>query len=187
MSTLISHGRKDPRSEGIRPLIEFVQLKQNHEPEVRRRQLPKKAPEPKRPPRQPKLNLAKKTEPPNAMDQVSMPALSLGPEGIGNHAFLAGSGSGFNRQDAEEVPLVRINPQYPRRARVKGIEGIVLVQFIVTKSGAVREVEIVEANPPGIFNRDVRKAVLRWKYKPKLVNGKAVERTLLEEFVFKLE
>ena len=75
--------------------------------------------------------------------------------------------------DGEYLPLVRMEPQYPRRAAERGIEGWVTVEFTVTEDGTVADPFVLEAEPENIFNRAALKAVLRFKYKPKVVNGVA--------------
>ena len=75
--------------------------------------------------------------------------------------------------DGEYLPLVRMEPQYPRRAQERGIEGWVTVEFTVTEDGTVADPFVLEAEPKNIFNRAALKAVLRFKYKPKVVNGVA--------------
>lgn len=73
--------------------------------------------------------------------------------------------------DGEYLPLVRMEPAYPRRAAERGIEGWVTVEFTVTEDGTVTDPFVLEAEPENIFNRAAIKAVLRFKYKPKVVNG----------------
>lgn len=75
--------------------------------------------------------------------------------------------------DGEYLPLVRMEPAYPRRAAERGIEGWVTVEFTVTEDGTVADPFVLEAEPEKIFNRAAIKAVLRFKYKPKVVNGVA--------------
>ena len=64
---------------------------------------------------------------------------------------------------------------YPRRALQRGIEGFVIVEFTVTTSGSVRDPVVVEANPAGIFEQAAMDAALKFKYKPRVVNGVATE------------
>ena len=64
---------------------------------------------------------------------------------------------------------------YPRRAAARGIEGYVLLEFTVTKTGAVRDPRVLESKPPGIFDRAAMNASLKFKYKPKVVNGEPIE------------
>ena len=66
-------------------------------------------------------------------------------------------------------------PASPRRAQTRGIEGYVLLEFVVTKTGAVRDPVVIEAKPPGIFDRSAINAALKFKYKPKVVNGEPID------------
>ncbi len=83
-------------------------------------------------------------------------------------------GGGFS-SDGEYLPIVKVAPIYPRRAQTRGIEGYVLLEFTVTKTGAVRDPHILESKPPGIFDRSALNAALKFKYKPKVVNGIAID------------
>ena len=83
-------------------------------------------------------------------------------------------GCGFS-SDGEYLPIVKVAPQYPRRAQTRGIQGYVILEYIVTKTGAVRDPVVVDAKPPGIFNRAAINAALKYKYKPKVVNGEAID------------
>jgi protein TonB len=83
-------------------------------------------------------------------------------------------GGGFS-SDGEYLPIVKVAPQYPRRAQTRGIQGYVILEYIVTKTGAVRDPVVVDAKPPGIFNRAAINAALKYKYKPKVVNGEAID------------
>ena len=83
-------------------------------------------------------------------------------------------GGGYST-DGEYLPIVKVNPQYPRRAQTRGIEGYVIVEYWVTKTGAVRDPVVIDAKPPGIFNRAAINAALKYKYKPKVINGEPVD------------
>ena len=67
-----------------------------------------------------------------------------------------------------------MQPIYPRRALTRGLEGFVLLEFVVTETGSVRDPVVLEAQPPGVFNRAAIQAVLKFKYKPKIVDGEPV-------------
>ena len=79
--------------------------------------------------------------------------------------------------NSELVPLVAIAPQYPTRAAQRGIEGWCLVSFTVDGRGNVIEdsIVVVEAEPPGVFDRTSMRAVTRFKYQPQVVDGEGVE------------
>jgi protein TonB len=78
--------------------------------------------------------------------------------------------------DTDVIPLVRIAPEYPRRALRRGIEGWVQVQFTITPTGAVTDPKVVAADPPELFDEAAIRSILRWRYNPKIEDGVAVER-----------
>jgi len=78
--------------------------------------------------------------------------------------------------DTDVVPLVRIPPEYPRRALSQGIEGWVIVEFTISETGAVMDAKVVDAQPKKIFDDAALKAIARWRYNPKVENGVAVKR-----------
>lgn len=84
-------------------------------------------------------------------------------------------GAGLQATDGEYLPIVKIAPQYPRRALNRGIQGYVIVEYIVTKQGTIRDPVVIEAEPEIIFNEAAVNSVLRYKYKPRVVNGEPVE------------
>jgi len=90
--------------------------------------------------------------------------------------------------DRDIIPLVRINPDYPPRALSRGVEGYVIVQFTITAAGMVKDVIVVEAKPKGLFDDAAVRAVGRWRYNPKVVDGVAVERVGIQTMItFQLE
>ena len=82
---------------------------------------------------------------------------------------------GFSGSEGEYLPVVKVQPIYPRRALQRGISGYVVVEFTVTKSGSVTDVKVVEEEPSGIFSRSAMNAASKFKYKPRIVDGKAVD------------
>jgi protein TonB len=65
------------------------------------------------------------------------------------------------------VPLSRVNPVFPRQAIKDGVQGgRVTVNVYVNADGTVREVLIVNATPPRVFDREVQRALLQWKFPP---------------------
>ena len=62
-------------------------------------------------------------------------------------------GAGLQATDGEYLPIVKVAPQYPRRALSRGIEGYVIVEYTVTKLGTVRDPVVIDAKPETMFNR----------------------------------
>jgi protein TonB len=61
-------------------------------------------------------------------------------------------------------------------AAQRRIEGWVIVEFNISVVGRVKDAKVVSAEPPRIFDREALRAIRKWKYKPKVENGVAVER-----------
>lgn len=135
------------------------------------------------------------TPPPPDMSTDSSTTLDTDSIGVaavveeGNSSDSGGGGLGaLMSADGDAVPLVRVPPQYPERAQQRGIEGRVLVEFTISKSGSVKDAKVVAAEPSDIFNAAAVKSVMQWKYNPKIENGKAVEqRGIRTSVVFKLD
>ena len=83
-------------------------------------------------------------------------------------------GFGFGITDGEYLPIVKVAPVYPSRALIRGLEGYVIVEFTVTTNGSVRDVFVVESTST-LFERAATTAALKFKYKPRVIDGEAVE------------
>ena len=78
------------------------------------------------------------------------------------------------------------SPDYPPTALAQRITGNVMLEFTVSISGEPRDVRVIEATPPGIFDQAAISAVKRWRYAPLLVNGAAVEVPVKTRMRFEL-
>ena len=112
--------------------------------------------------------------PPPAMDKVK-PESQMEISAVGVNIRLDGSGFGLTPSDGEYLPIVKVRPQYPERARARGIEGYVIVEFTVTKQGTTKDIRVVEAQPGGVFDRSAMRAAAKFKYKPRVVDGVPIE------------
>ena len=79
-----------------------------------------------------------------------------------------------------------IAPTYPARARERGTEGWVDLEFTVTKDGTTRDAVVRAAEPAETFDRAATDAVRRWRYEPRVVNGAVVEQRVETRLRFKL-
>jgi protein TonB len=86
------------------------------------------------------------------------------------------SSASISASDSEMLPIVTIEPQYPQRAASRGIEGWCLVQFTVTAQGTVDEnsIQVIDADPPNIFDSSSSRAVSRFKFNARVSDGQAV-------------
>jgi protein TonB len=90
--------------------------------------------------------------------------------------------------DGSYVPIFKVPPIYPRRAQERGIEGCVMLEFAVTKVGAVRDPVVLWSIPSGIFDRAAMRSALKFKYKPQIRDGVAIEVTgVLNQITFIIE
>lgn len=69
--------------------------------------------------------------------------------------------------EAVKADLVAVNarpPNYPWRARRKGIEGFVKLEFSLDDDGKVTDVEVLDAMPEGVFEKAASRAISRWTF-----------------------
>jgi protein TonB len=96
--------------------------------------------------------------------------------------------TGMSSGDGEYLPIVKVAPIYPRRAQTRGISGYCIVEYTVTTTGAIRDPQPVDCQPQGIFERASVKAAEKFKYKPRVVDGNAIEVAGVQnKFTFELE
>lgn len=95
--------------------------------------------------------------------------------------------SGIGLSDGDIQPIRKFAPAYPRSSQSRGIEGYVVVKFTVNKMGAVENIIIVESTHAA-FERPSLRAVAKYKYKPRVIDGVAVKvNDIMEKISFKLE
>lgn len=83
---------------------------------------------------------------------------------------------GIATGDGDYLPIAKVSPVYPRRALAEGITGDCMVRYTVTTAGTVKDVSVVEgACDHDSFARPSIEAAERFKYKPRVVDGTAVE------------
>jgi protein TonB len=62
------------------------------------------------------------------------------------------------------------------------------VEYTVTTSGSIKNPVAVDCDPPGYFEKTSVKASLKFKYKPRVIDGEAIEVPGVQNrFTFKLE
>lgn len=89
--------------------------------------------------------------------------------------------------DADVIPLNEVLPVYPDSARRRGIEGYVQLAFTITAEGRVENVRVLESSPARVFDREARRAALRWRFAPRTENGQLVAREAVKKLEFRLE
>jgi protein TonB len=166
MQNLIAGGN-DVMSEPVKGnVLDFIRLKKDESVVKKERQVQKPA-KPKEPP-PPMTTPPMQQSNPNANATKSSFAADIQAD-IG----LSG-GLNLDSGDGDYLPIVKVAAVYPRRAQARGIEGYVIVEFTVTKTGAVTSPIVVQAEPEGVFDRAALDAVVKFKYKPRVVDGVAM-------------
>jgi len=89
--------------------------------------------------------------------------------------------------EGDIIPVVVIRPMYPREAALNGVEGWVKIEFTITEVGTVKNPRVIDSQPARIFNREAIRAILKWKFKPRVVDGIAVERRAMQIIDFTLD
>ena len=170
------------------PLVELVRVRE--EPQLQRKERVKpKKPKPEKQPPKPKIRIpAPKVK---AMpQQIQTPKLDFpldlsATNGL-NDALVSAGGDG-RVVNANVMPLVHIEPVYPKRAKMLHKEGYVILEYRITRQGTVADIEVTESNPEGLFESAARKALSKWKFRPKMDAGRAVEQWARVRINFDLE
>jgi len=98
------------------------------------------------------------------------------------------SATGMGTSDGEYLPIVKVAPIYPRRAQTRGITGYCIIEYTVTTSGAIRDPVAVDCQPSGVFEKASLQAALKFKYKPRVVDGQPIEVAGVQnKFTYELE
>ena len=169
-------------------LVDFVRVATQDEVRVRVRTLPPKPKPVERPERPEKLVVNQRQNVQQMEIDFEMPDVEAGLTGGAGPWLGAYVPRKDNRgmHDGDILPVVRIEPQYPREALIKGIEGWVRVEFTILEDGGVDAVEVVASEPRGMFERNAVRAIMRWKFKPRIVDGRPVRRLGAQTIEFQL-
>jgi protein TonB len=79
-----------------------------------------------------------------------------------------------------------VGPEFPSKALSQRVSGAVTVEYTVDTNGDPRDVRVVEATPPGVFDHAAVAAVKRWHYDPVIANGAPVEVPVRTSIRFEL-
>ncbi len=165
MHLLILYGEDAVQKERTRHNLEFVRVKRNEA-------LNTEDFTPEKPPKPPETP---PEAPPQDMDIVdpNTPTINIAAPAMVVDSNIGGPGS-MNIAEGDYLPIVRVAPVYPARALSRGLEGYVDLSFTVTAAGTVRD-PIVMFSTSGLFERAATQAVLKFKYKPRVVDGIPVD------------
>jgi periplasmic protein TonB len=80
--------------------------------------------------------------------------------------------------------LAKTLPQYPAIPKSAGIQGTVVLQATISKSGSIQNLRVISGHP--MLQQAALDAVRSWRYKPYLLNGEPVEVETTINVVFNL-
>ncbi len=178
MQALIAGAGSALTESEIGNLVDFVRVKQEQEVQTNKRK-PKKPPPPDEPP--PEI------PPQNFKVAVDKTGFSMSDLGLNVDTDI--NSGGFGISDGEYLPIVKVQPQYPRRALSRGMTGWVILEFTVTAQGFVENPVVLEncgwvksartsdeceGKPNSVFDSAAKKAAVKFKYKPKVIDGNPV-------------
>ncbi len=164
MQSLIASGMSALTDDREFKFLDFVRA-QKQEMVQRKQRKPEKPPKPEEPP--PDM-------PKPQQDAVDPNIQTIAVSAVSISADMTIGGFGLAISDGDYLPIVKVAPIYPRRALSRGLEGYVIVEFTVTNTGSVRDPFVVESTS-SLFERAALGAVLKFKYKPRIVDGEPIE------------
>ena len=184
---MITVGAKPFATDEKLHMVEFVRLKKK-QPLVKKKRFTPKKPKPEKPPEKPRIAINKKVnveKQPLLCDNLDLD-LPIDVSAISVLGDACVSEFGTRDVSTNVLPLSRIDPIYPRRARIMKKEGYVKLEFTITTFGTVKDVEVVAAQPPKLFEASATSALLKWRFKPKVEENHAVEQRAMVQIDFRL-
>ena len=186
MFKLISSGTNNNEEMEAIAGIHFGPVDISDDVITKNRRIPKRPPPPKNPPPPPKMQVSKMDQTVQNMPTLDLPNLETPMTG-GEGMFIGNFASVDKTEEGDIIPIVVIRPMYPREAAMKGQEGWVKVEFTITAIGTVKNPRVIDSKPPRVFNREAIRAILKWKFKPRVVDGVAVDRSATQIIDFSLD
>ena len=170
MAWMVDNGHQ--RSPDNSDTLSFNMVMVEAEQEVQRRQraVPEQPAMPEPPPEAQASQSQAEVTPLNSMS--SLPSLDLNTS-VDGLAINAPTFSDFG-SNQQAMPLYRVEPRYPAKALKRGAEGHVIMSFTIDEMGRPVDIQVTDANPRRMFEREAMRALKKWKYQPKVVDGKAI-------------
>lgn len=123
---------------------------------------------------------AKKPEKP--VEETPPPPPNTAPQSFGDNQEVGMVGTGASNTtgpsdpnaNTDWLPIEQVKPKMPREAELKGIEGFITFTFDIDEQGRVENIRVKDAENRSVFEQEARRAVRKFRYRPKKVNGRPV-------------
>ncbi len=89
--------------------------------------------------------------------------------------------------DTPPRPVDRVAPEFPARARARDTSGFVTCSLLIAPDGQVRDVRVLESQPPGVFDEAAVTALRQWTFQPGEYEGQPVSVRVRQTLRFELE
>ena len=182
MTVLIDGGQGRPGTATAGQIVDLIHV-QKEEIVARIERVRPKLPPRKEPPPPVRITPSSKIEPLREPLHIDLPTIGV----TGGGPIIGPWKPGAPAAEGEAIPIQRIDPQYPQQALMDGTEGYVKFEVLIGTDGRVLDVKVTEAAPGRIFVLNAVRAVRRWKFKPRVVDGVPVERWAKTSIVFELD
>ena len=184
-------GKAQQREATPTPQFDFLQVRRDTDAQLLERQRPEPPPETQTEPMPDMPSF--ETDQPEPVDapklELEMPHIELGLKLDVKPSLDGLKAPAMPTVDRNATPLVRVPPRYPRRAIRRGVEGAVTVEFTVNPDGTVKpgSIKVIKADPKGVFEKAVKRSILRWRFKSRTQGGQPVSFRAQQTLEFKLE
>lgn len=91
-----------------------------------------------------------------------------------DESLLGKTGNAVMTEDLVDIPprpKSRSAFRYPPAAKKKGIKGYVVLSVLVDTDGSVKQVQVLESNPSGVFDDAALQGVRSWQFEPAKYKG----------------
>jgi len=95
----------------------------------------------------------------------------------------------MTEESVDQKPRVisRGNLEYPHRARTKNITGYATFSVLISISGEVLRVKLLESSPPGVFDLVAEEYLRTWTFQPATYQGQPVQVWATQSIRFELQ
>lgn len=152
-----------------------LDFEKRNKPKPQRAQKPPPQ-KPKRAPRTPPAPLVNLDSSLRGLD-LGIPAFSTDELGAMQNALLGDTENVVMTDDSVDAPprpTYQAPVAYPVGARAQGQEGYVVLSLLISVTGDIEKIEVLESQPNGVFDQAAIQGVQKWRFEPATYQGRNV-------------